>query len=441
MRKTVALFLVFLLLFCAFAEEEGDEKIIRLQTDPPMYLRYNESTREWDLYDETGIIDSDYFVYRFGAEGSPYVVIHDFKYGYLSADGRWLFEPEFNFAGSFSEGFANVRREENGPWGYVTEEGNWLVEPMFDGAFPFSEGLACVSTGGLYGFIGTDGQYVIEPRFAETDWSFFDEGVCAVTEDGEKWGYIDKQGNWVIEPKYEHYWRIGEGLIAVKDDSGKWGIADKKGHFLTEQKFSVLCSFNEGLCAVSEDGEHWGFIDTRGQWAIEPKYDECYFEGFTNGNGFAKVSYIGSDSDILIDKEGHELLQAGYITFTDEGLVKAYLEEGYREYRITENGLDEIEVVKNDMYLWDYYPFEGSKVAVLDYEADFSFDPNYPVPRLDGATALLPVYAALAQAVYPQDTRYEDFADFANALITCSKTNRAYDRLVDGGADIIFCAG
>ncbi len=335
-----------------------------------------------------------------------------------------------------------MRKEENGPWGYVTEEGDWLVQPIFDSAFTFSEGVACVSTGGLYGFIGTDGQYVIEPRFAEPDWrAFFNEGICAVTEDGEHWGYIDKQGNWVIEPKYEQYMGIGEGLIAVRDDSGKWGIADKKGNFLTEQKFPHLCSFSEGLCAASEDGEHWGFIDTRGQWAVEPKYDECYFEGFINGNGFAIVSYIGSDSYILIDKEGHELLQARSITFTDEGLVNAYTEEGYRDYRITENGLDEIVVVENDMYLEDYYPFEGKKVAVLDYEADFAFDGKHPVPRLDGATALLPVYAALAQAVYPKDLRYENYVDNANAFFTCTKTNRAYDRLVDGEADIIFCAG
>ena len=442
MKRTVALLLALMLMFCACAEEE-DEKIIRIRTDPPTYLLFNVTTRVWDLYDETGIIDAGYFLYNYGEDGSPYVVSHGGLYGYLSVDGRWLFEPQFDFASGFIEGFAVVRKEENGPWGYVTEEGDWLVQPIFDSAFTFSEGVACVSTGGLYGFIGTDGQYVIEPRFAEPDWrAFFNEGICAVTEDGEHWGYIDKQGNWVIEPKYEQYMGIGEGLIAVRDDSLKWGIADKKGNFLTEQKFPHLCSFSEGLCAASEDGEHWGFIDTRGQWAIKPKYDQCYFEGFINGNGFAIVSYIGSDTYILIDKEGHELLQARSITFTDEGLVNAYTEEGYREYRITENGLDEIVVVENDMYLEDYYPFEGKKVAVLDYEADFAFDGKNPVPCLDGATALLPVYAALAQAVYPEDTRYEDCLEYENpdALFTCTKTNKAYYRLADGETDIIFCA-
>ncbi len=448
MKRTLVLLLAFMLLLGACAEEQDGERIIRLKTDPPTYLQYNETTDYWDLYDETGKIDSNYYINEFGEEGAPHVVLHGNAYGYLSADGRWVFEPQFNLANSFREGFASVRKEENGPWGYITKDGGWLVQPVFDSAFWFSEGLACVGTGGLYGFIGTDGQYAIEPRFVETDWSFFDEGVCAVTEDGEKWGYIDRQGHWVIQPEYVNYMAINEGLIAVMDDGWKWRIADKNGNFVTEKKFANLHLFSEGLAAASEDGEHWGFIDTRGQWAIEPKYTAFYSDGFVNGNGLALVSLTPYDEtvyysryNVLIDKEGRELLKAETITFKEDGSIEAYTDEGLREFRITEDGLDEIEIVKNDMYLKDYYPFEGSRVAVLDYEADFAFDWEHPIPRLDGATALLPVYAALAQAVYPKDLRYENYVDNANAFFTCTKTNRAYDRLVDGEADIIFCAG
>ena len=156
----------------------------------------------------------------------------------------------------------------------------------------------------------------------------------------------------------------------------------------------------------------------------------------------AVVSYSDYGERILIDKEGNELLKGTRIEFTEDDLV--YVErnkyEGY--YRITENGPEEVTVVKNNMYLSDYYPLEGSKVAANDYEADFAFDGKHPLPRLDGATALLPVYAALAQAVYPDDTRYEDCGRFSNpdALFTCTKTNTAYYRLVDGETDIIFCA-
>ncbi len=60
MKRTVALLLALMLMFCACAEEE-DEKIIRIRTDPPTYLLFNDTTHVWDQYDETGIIDAGYF--------------------------------------------------------------------------------------------------------------------------------------------------------------------------------------------------------------------------------------------------------------------------------------------------------------------------------------------------------------------------------------------
>ena len=67
MKRFFALLLALTLIFCACAEEK-DENIIRLQTDPPTYLQLHETTREWDLYDETGIIGSNYHIYYYGQE-------------------------------------------------------------------------------------------------------------------------------------------------------------------------------------------------------------------------------------------------------------------------------------------------------------------------------------------------------------------------------------
>ena len=84
----------------------------------------------------------------------------------------------------------------------------------------------------------------------------------------------------------------------------------------------------------------------------------------------------------------------------------------------------------------------GAKVATLDGEAslDFSGVGREALPRLDGATALVPVYAAFAQAVYPDDTRYEDYHSGGDPVFTCTKTATAYERLIDGEADVIFVA-
>ena len=93
------------------------------------------------------------------------------------------------------------------------------------------------------------------------------------------------------------------------------------------------------------------------------------------------------------------------------------------------------------MYLGDYYPNEGAKVAELSGEAHIDWDEGAPYPRLDGAKALLPVYAAFAEAVYPENTRLVSYVEDANALFTYTNTVSAYERLMHGETDMIFCAG
>lgn len=88
----------------------------------------------------------------------------------------------------------------------------------------------------------------------------------------------------------------------------------------------------------------------------------------------------------------------------------------------------------------DYLPFqEESPVAKLE-ESTLRFGEESALPRMDGATALYPVYAAFAQATYP-----ETLADWGRwdveHLVNCSTTSMAYRQLVDGNCDIIFVAG
>lgn len=79
-----------------------------------------------------------------------------------------------------------------------------------------------------------------------------------------------------------------------------------------------------------------------------------------------------------------------------------------------------------------YAPFsENSKTAKLDEESTLTL--KAPWPRLDGATALYPVYAALAEAVYDKD-------NFSPGLVQCSNTRGAYKAIISGERDIAFVA-
>lgn len=95
-----------------------------------------------------------------------------------------------------------------------------------------------------------------------------------------------------------------------------------------------------------------------------------------------------------------------------------------------------------------YLPFEEDSLLV---RIESSLKLYEELPVLDGAAALLPVYAAIVNAVYPQgsvtyeggtfssDNYYgENFA--ADSAMQYKNTVRGYQAIVDGETDILFCA-
>ena len=89
----------------------------------------------------------------------------------------------------------------------------------------------------------------------------------------------------------------------------------------------------------------------------------------------------------------------------------------------------------------DYLPLqEESPLARLEEESTLRFAADEKLPRMDGATALYPVYAAFAQATYPEELASWDRWDLEKQ-VDCSTTSYAYKRIVKGDCDIIFVAG
>ena len=96
------------------------------------------------------------------------------------------------------------------------------------------------------------------------------------------------------------------------------------------------------------------------------------------------------------------------------------------------------EPVYDNIIVYDYEPFkEGTKAVILPETSTLKLKTN--LPRLDGATALYPLYAAFVQAVYPKGN-YSDYVYGLPMLVGVSTTPRAYENLINGEADIIFCA-
>lgn len=85
--------------------------------------------------------------------------------------------------------------------------------------------------------------------------------------------------------------------------------------------------------------------------------------------------------------------------------------------------------------LWQYQPYAPDTKAVRLEEAPALKLEAGALPSMDGATALYPVYAAFAQAVYPE----REYPLYDSA-VACSNTVGAYQRLIDRDVDVIFAA-
>ncbi|WP_232733266.1 PstS family phosphate ABC transporter substrate-binding protein [Lysinibacillus xylanilyticus] len=81
-----------------------------------------------------------------------------------------------------------------------------------------------------------------------------------------------------------------------------------------------------------------------------------------------------------------------------------------------------------------YQPFtEQNKVVKSDSKASLQL--VEPLPRLDGATAMYPLYAAFVEATYPKGNYPYD-----RSKVMVSRTPEAYQNLISGDVDLIFVA-
>ena len=98
---------------------------------------------------------------------------------------------------------------------------------------------------------------------------------------------------------------------------------------------------------------------------------------------------------------------------------------------------ESISTVDAEVDVFYYEPFSmgrESKLVSLDEAATLTLEDN--LPRIDGATALYPLYAAFVHAVYPEK-EYNPY----DSEVMVNTTPVAYDNLFSGEVDMILAAG
>gem|GEM_PF-5424863 len=87
--------------------------------------------------------------------------------------------------------------------------------------------------------------------------------------------------------------------------------------------------------------------------------------------------------------------------------------------------------VAEDVNLSFYHPWNENSLPRLDSPASLHITSDYP--RLDGATSIYPIYAAVANEVYTTNNKA-----VLVEYLACNRTAEAYNRLIRGHVDVIF---
>jgi hypothetical protein len=276
-----------------------------------------------------------------------YAIMQGDKIGYVNGRCRLVIAPKFDQGASyFKDGLSPASTREK--WGYINTDGSWVIAAQFLWAGEFKEGLAGVLVPkgwGLrkYGFINGKGELTIPGIYARIH--DFSEGAAAVMSAGV-WGFIGQDGQWLNTQRYADIKDFSEGLAAAKEKE-LWGFVDRSGIFLIRPQFEDVKSFTEGL-APAKINTRWGYIDRTGRWILEPKWSVA--NNFSSGLAIADGNYI--------DRAGNVAIVGGRF-----GEINDFSE-----------GFASVEVPIKER-------FSASKWGYIDRTGKFLIDPRFEVAR------------------------------------------------------------
>ena len=148
----------------------------------------------------------------------------------------------------------------NGKWGFVSLDGRLLFDPpAFDNQYDFDAGYAIVKQGQKWGIIDTSGRFVLAPTF---DQYFERRAGLFHGEVGGRKVWMTATGEERPEPPVTHtppsgMLDCGHGLRLVERD-GQWGIADADGQGVIAPHYRALVCFTNGIA--------WAPIDSKRAW-------------------------------------------------------------------------------------------------------------------------------------------------------------------------------
>lgn len=332
---------------------------------------------EWEDISKTILINSNTSYELF-----PFKL--DDLYGYIDKYGKIIIEPQFEYAGNFSDGVACVgkskKRNEgisnisNITYGYINTTGKLVIpyinEKNYDfhnnfvgvwelnkdtgyfmnkngeNAFhksyydikDFSNGYAAVLLNNTaenphktpikelqqWTFVDTEGNECGEIYNSVTS---FVDGISVVEKDGIKQA-INTSFKTVFKSEYILQSYTGNEKYIAKDSvTGKLGVIDDKNNIIIDFKYDYI-HYSDNMYKVGVGDNTYGIINKYGKVILEPKLNQFV-------SGYKAGMCVISDNNTVIDRQGKIIIVADEYDIVDpcsENLLYVYKEENNRCY-------------------------------------------------------------------------------------------------------------
>jgi len=212
----------------------------------------------------------------------PYTLRIGDKFGLVDAQSKPLTPMRFDSVAWAGTGVKNVKLE--GKWGRIGSDGGWILEPKFD---YLSAGLDvfAASIDGKRGFMRPDGSWLVEPRFDAARLRGGDTAFVTVAGATGVLRLTDQA--WVVQPRPGVMCDIPNAIMSQTD--GHRAILSQSGETwidLSAERIGIR--LEDGLAPFLRNGR-WGLVDTGGQVIGEPRFDDpVFFTPILRGIAWAK---------------------------------------------------------------------------------------------------------------------------------------------------------
>ncbi|MCD4702008.1 MAG: WG repeat-containing protein, partial [Candidatus Aegiribacteria sp.] len=247
-------------------------------------------------------------------------------------------------AADFQEGLARVKSNEERRYGFIATDGSWVIEPVYIKADHLFSGFALVENEQFRGYVDSHGQRVIEIDFVHA-YSFASGRAMVCNDLNGPIGFIDTSGGVVIPLDLEAAGHFHQGYAPAMKN-GKWGHLDQAGDWAVRPIYQRVDYFFNGFARVMKDGR-WGVVDTRDKVLISPRFTSIEFSG-----EFFKVSK--GEMYGLVNRNGELVIEPHYAGM---GGVSENL----------------IPVIETEDALWGYLDMHGRWAIKPRYEAAYDF--------------------------------------------------------------------